>query len=95
MARLFPSGGEDEREQRLAVLLEAEFAGSGPLMSAQFRSRVQVRCTGHVFLTGHVFPQRSSSCTPNESLPHAPDLGEPHDRASGAARTHRQHSDES
>ena len=49
VARLFPSGGEDEREQRLAVLLEAEFAGSGPLMSAQFRSRVQVRCTGHVF----------------------------------------------
>jgi hypothetical protein len=40
VARLFPTDGHTEREQRLAVLLEAEFAGGSPLMSAQFRSRI-------------------------------------------------------
>ena len=39
VAALFPTDGADEREQRLAVLLEAEFAG-GPMLSAQFRSRI-------------------------------------------------------
>jgi hypothetical protein len=39
VAALFPTDGADEREQRLAVLLEAEFAG-GPMLSAQFLSRI-------------------------------------------------------
>jgi hypothetical protein len=39
-AKLFATDGHTEREQRLAVLLEAEFDSGSPLMSAQFRSRV-------------------------------------------------------
>ena len=39
-AKLFATDGHTEREQRLAVLLEAEFAGGSPLMSTQFRSRI-------------------------------------------------------